>query len=96
MIENQEFSDILDRNNLAQYSIPGAFPKLSFTNCSFDKVQLIGYVFGSCNFQNCTFNNFNARKARFSSCQFENCEITNSNMTRAEFYFFQIKKNNIL
>jgi uncharacterized protein YjbI with pentapeptide repeats len=83
IIQNQHF---LNESSLAQYIECGALPGISFINCDFEKVCLIGTVFGSCIFQNCTFNDFNARKTKFSSCHLENCQITNSDMTRAEFY----------
>jgi uncharacterized protein YjbI with pentapeptide repeats len=83
MIQNQHFSN---ENSLAQYIEWDALARISFVNCNFEKVHLLGKVFGSCSFQNCTFNHFNARKAKFSSCHFEDCKITNSDMTRAEFY----------
>ena len=83
LIQNQYF---LNENSLAQYIEWDALARVSFVNCNFEKVHLLGKVFGSCSFQNCTFNHFNARKAKFSSCHFEDCKITNSDMTRAEFY----------
>jgi uncharacterized protein YjbI with pentapeptide repeats len=83
IIQNQHFSN---ENSLAQYVEWDALARISFVNCNFEKVHLLGKVFGSCSFQNCTFNHFNARKAKFSSCHFEGCKITNSDMTRAEFY----------
>lgn len=82
-IQNQYF---LNETSLAQYIKWDALARVSFVNCNFEKVHLLGKVFGSCSFQNCTFNYFNARKTKFSSCSFEDCKITNSDMTRAEFY----------
>ena len=83
LIQNQYF---LNENSLIQYIEWDALARVSFVNCNFEKVHLLGKVFGSCSFQNCTFNHFNARKGKFSSCHFEGCKITNSDMTRAEFY----------
>ena len=83
LIQNQYF---LNENSLAQYIEWDALTRISFIKCNFEKVHLLGKVFGSCNFQNCTFNHFNARKGKFSSCHFEGCKITNSDITRAEFY----------
>ena len=83
LIQNQYF---LNETSLAQYIEWDALARVFFVNCNFEKVHLLGKVFGSCSFQNCTFNHFNARKAKFSSCHFEDCKITNSDMTRAEFY----------
>jgi uncharacterized protein YjbI with pentapeptide repeats len=83
LIKNQYF---LNENSLIQYIEWDALARISFVNCNFEKVHLLGKVFGSCSFQNCTFNHFNARKGKFSSCHFEGCKITNSDMTRAEFY----------
>ena len=83
LIQNQHF---LNENNLIQYIEWDALARISFINCNFEKVHLLGKVFGSCSFQNCTFNYFSARKGKFSSCHFEDCKITNSDMTRAEFY----------
>lgn len=93
MIQNQHFSN---ENNLAQYVEWDALARISFVNCNFEKVHLLGKVFGSCSFQNCTFNHFNARKAKFSSCHFEDCKITNSDMTRSEFYDSSFKNCNFL
>jgi uncharacterized protein YjbI with pentapeptide repeats len=83
LIQDQYF---LNENSLRQYIKCDALPRISFVNCNFEKVQLMGKVFGSCSFQNCTFNHFNARKGNFSSCHLEGCKITNSDMTRVEFY----------
>jgi uncharacterized protein YjbI with pentapeptide repeats len=83
MIRDQQF---LNENSLAQYIEWDALARISFVNCTFEKVHLVRKVFGSCNFQNCTFNHFNARKGRFSTCCFEDCKITYSDMTRVEFY----------
>lgn len=84
LILNQYF---LNESSLAEYYIAcEALARLSFVNCNFEDVDMIGKVFGSCRFQNCTFSQFDARKAKFSSCHFEGCKITNSDMTRAEFY----------
>ena len=84
LIQNQHF---LNESSLAEYYIVcEALARISFVNCNFEDVDMIGKVFGSCHFQNCTFNQFDARKAKFSSCNFEGCKITNSDMTRAEFY----------
>lgn len=84
LIQNQHF---LNESSLAKYYIAcEALARISFVNCNFEDVDMIGKVFGSCRFQNCTFNQFDARKAKFSSCHFEGCKITNSDMTRAEFY----------
>ena len=80
LIQNQHF---LNESSLIQYIEWDALARISFVNCNFEKVHLLGKVFGSCSFQNCTFNHFNARKAKFSSCHFEDCKITNSDMTRA-------------
>lgn len=82
-IQKQHFSN---ESSLAQYIEWDALARISFVNCNFEKVPLLGKVFGSCSFQNCTFKYLNARKAKFSSCQFEDCQITNCNMTRTEFY----------
>jgi uncharacterized protein YjbI with pentapeptide repeats len=82
-IQNQHFSN---ENRLAQYIEWDALARISFVNCNFEKVHLLGKVFGSCSFQNCIFKYFNVRKAKFSSCQFEDCQITNCDMTRTEFY----------
>ena len=43
MIENQQFSD---RNNLAKYIEWDALARISFVNCSFEKVHLLGKIFG--------------------------------------------------
>ena len=83
LIQNQYF---LNETGLAQYIEWDALARVSLVNCNFEKIHLLGKVFGSCSFQNCTFNHFNARKAKFSSCHFEDCKIINSDMTRAEFY----------
>lgn len=83
LIQNQYF---LNENSLAQYIEWDALARISFVNCNFEKVHLLGKVFGSCSFQNCTFNHFNARKGKFSSCHFEGCKIASSDMTRTEFY----------
>ena len=83
LIQNQDF---LTENSLVQYIEWDALARVFFVNCSFEKVHLVGKVFGSCSFQNCTFNHFTARKAKFSNCHFEDCKLTNSDMTRAEFY----------
>ena len=84
LIQNQHF---LNESSLAEYYIAcEALARISFVNCNFEDIDMIGKVFGSCSFQNCTFNQFDARKAKFSSCHFEDCKITNSDMTRAEFY----------
>ena len=83
LIQNQYF---LNESSLIQYIEWDALARISFVNCNFEKVHLLGKVFGSCSFQNCTFNHFNARKGKFSSCHFEGYKITNSDMTRAEFY----------
>lgn len=64
----------------------GALPRISFTNCSFNKIHLSDLVFGSCNFQNCTFNEFHVVKSTFLSCHFENCKITNCDIRRAKFH----------
>jgi uncharacterized protein YjbI with pentapeptide repeats len=92
-IQNQHFSNA---SSLVQYIEWDALPGISFVNCTFENVFLLGKVFGSCSFQNCTFNNFNARKAIFSGCQFEDCQITNSDITRAEFYDSSFKNCNFL
>jgi uncharacterized protein YjbI with pentapeptide repeats len=83
VIRNEYF---LNENSLIQYIEWDALARICFVNCDFEKVHLVGKVFGSCSFENCTFNHLNARKGRFSSCDFEGCKITNSDMTRAEFY----------
>jgi len=83
LIQNQHF---LYNNNLIQYIEWDALARIAFINCNFEKVDLLGNVFGTCSFQNCTFNYFNARKGIFSGCHLEDCKITNSDMTRAEFY----------
>src|SRR6056300_1229852 len=83
LIQNQYF---LNENSLIQYIEWDALARISFVDCNFEKVHLLGKVFGSCSFQNCTFNYLKARKGKFSSCHFEDCKITNSDMTRAEFY----------
>ncbi len=84
LIQNQHF---LNESSLAEYYIAcEALARISFVNCNFEDVNMIGKGFGSCHFQNCTFNQFDTRKAKFSSCNFEGCKITNSDMTRAEFY----------
>jgi len=88
MIQNQHFSN---ENSLAQYVEWDALARISFVNCNFEKVHLVGKVFGSCSFQNCRFNHFNVRKAKFSTCCLEECKITHSNMTRVEFYDTQFK-----
>ena len=89
LIQNQYF---LNETSLAQYIEWDVLARVSFVNCNFEKVHLLGKVFGSCSFQNCTFNHFNARKAKFSSCHFEDCKITNSDMTRVEFYDTHFRK----
>ena len=81
----------LNETRLAQYIEWNASARVLFVNCNFEKVHLLGKVFGSCSFQNCTFNHFNARKAKFSSCYFEDYKITNLDMTRAEFYDTHLK-----
>jgi uncharacterized protein YjbI with pentapeptide repeats len=83
LIQNQYF---LNENSLIQYIEWDALARICFVNCNFEKVHLLGKVFGSCSFQNCTFNHFNTRKGKFSSCHFEDCKITNSDMTKTEFY----------
>jgi uncharacterized protein YjbI with pentapeptide repeats len=93
MIQNQHFSN---ENSLAQYVEWDALARISFVNCNFEKVHLLGKVFGSCSFQSCTFDHFNVRKAVFSGCHFEDCQITNSDMTRAEFYGSNFKNCNFL
>lgn len=85
-VKNEQFSDLSDRNNLAKYIEWDALPGISFVNCSFENIHLLGKVLGSCSFQNCRFNNVNLRKATISGSQFKNCQIMNSDMTRAEFY----------
>ena len=62
LIQNQYF---LNENSLTQYIEWDALARISFVNCNFEKVHLLGKVFGSCSFQNCTFNHFNARKVNF-------------------------------
>ena len=93
LIQNQDF---LGEDSLKQYIKCDALPRISFVNCNFEKVHLLGKVFGSCSFQNCTFNHFNARKAIFSSCHFEDCKITNSDMTRTDFYATHFKNCDFL
>ena len=83
LIQNQYF---LNETSLAQYIQWNALARVSFVNCNFEKVHLLGKVFGSCSFQNCRFNQLDTRKAKFSRCHFEDYKITNSDMTRAEFY----------
>ena len=68
LIQNQYF---INETSLAQYIEWDALPGISFVNCNFEKVYLLGTVFGSCSFQNCTFKHFNARKSKFSGCHFE-------------------------
>ena len=72
LIQNQHF---LNENNLIQYIEWDALARISFINCNFEKVYLLGKVFGSCSFQNCTFNYFSARKGKFSSCDFDSCKL---------------------
>lgn len=94
LIQNQHF---LNESSLAEYYIAcEALARISFVNCNFEDVDMIGKVFGSCRFQNCTFNQFDARKAKFSNCNFEGCKITNSDMTRAEFYDTHFKNCDFL
>ena len=83
LIQNQRFLEI---NDLKHYIEWDALPGISFINCSFEEVSLVGKVFGSCNFENCAFNYFNVRKGTLSGCYFKGCKITNSDMTRAYFY----------
>jgi uncharacterized protein YjbI with pentapeptide repeats len=73
----------MDKNKLDHDS------PLIIQNQHFEKVHLLGKIFGSCSFQNCTFNNFNASKAKFSSCHFEDCKITNSDMRRRKLNSFK-------
>ena len=93
MIQDQRF---LNESSLAQYIEWDALSRIYFLNCRFEKVHLLGKVFGSCIFENCTFTNFDTRKAKFSSCHFENCKIMNSDMTRAEFFDSSFKNCNFL
>ena len=72
LIQNQHF---LNENNLIQYIEWDALARISFINCNFKKLHLLGKVFGSCSFQNCTFNYFSARKGKFSSCDFDSCKL---------------------
>jgi len=84
LVKNEHF---LTKSSLSKYCIaPEAFSRISFVNCNFENIEVMGNVFVLCHFQNCTFNQFWVRKAQFSSCYFEGCKITNCNMTRAEFY----------
>ena len=62
LIQNHYF---LTENSLIPYIECDALAKISFVNCNFEKIHLLGKVFGSCSFQNCTFNHFNARKVNF-------------------------------
>ncbi len=36
--------------SLAPSSAKSSFPRISFVNCNFEKVHLLGAVFGSCSF----------------------------------------------
>lgn len=81
-IRNQTFTNEID---LAQYIEWNALAEIIFVNCSFEELDLLGKVFGSCDFKDCKFNNLSFRKCQFSNCKFENCQIVNSDLTRAEF-----------
>jgi len=65
LIQNQYF---LNETSLAQYIEWDALARISFVNCNFEKVYLLGKVFRSCSFHNFLFKYFNAKKAKFSSC----------------------------
>ena len=76
-ISNQTFSNEID---LDQYIEWNALPGIIFVDCTFEELDLLGKIFGSCKFNNLSF-----RKCQFSNCNFENCQIVNSDLTRAQF-----------
>ena len=69
-----------------QYVEWGALAGIIFLDCTFEELDLLGKVFGSCDFKNYKFNNLSFRKCQFSNCRFQNCQITNSDITGAEFH----------
>jgi uncharacterized protein YjbI with pentapeptide repeats len=92
-IRNQSF---LNENNLEKYVKWDAFPGIIFLDCTFEDINLLARVFGSCDLKNCNFNNVNFRKCQFSACQFENCQIVNSDLTRADFSNTSFRNCNFL
>ena len=82
IIQNQDFSN---ESSLTQYIKYEALARISFINCNFKEIDLMGKVFGKCNFIGCTFNHLNSRKGIISGCHFRDCTITNSDMTRVNF-----------
>src|SRR5210317_267304 len=88
LIQNQYF---LNENSLIQYIEWDALARISFVNCNFEKVHLLGKVFGSCSFQNCTFNHFNARKGKFSSCHFDSCKLETTRFFKSNLNFILVE-----
>jgi uncharacterized protein YjbI with pentapeptide repeats len=57
-----------NESDLYQYISCNALPRITFINCSFEKVDLTNRVLGSCYFDNCIFNYLSLRESLFSGC----------------------------
>jgi uncharacterized protein YjbI with pentapeptide repeats len=82
-IRNQTFTNKID---LDQYIEWNALAGRIFVDCTFQELDLLGKVFGSCDFKNCQFTN----------CKFENCQIVNCDLTRAEFGYSSFRNSQFL
>src|SRR5210317_959970 len=82
LIQNQRF---LNENNLIQYIEWDALARISFINCNFDKVHLLGKVFGSCSFQNCKITNSDMTRAEFYNTHFKNCKFLGVDLAASDF-----------
>ena len=58
-IRKQTFTNEID---LDQYIEWNALAGIIFVNCTFEELDLLGKVFGSCDFKDCKFNNLSFRK----------------------------------
>lgn len=92
-IRNQTFRNEIDLDQYIEWNVLAG---IIFVNCRFEKLDLLGKVFGSCDFKDCKLNHLSFRKCQFSNFKFENCQIVNSNITRAEFNDNSFKNSQVI
>ena len=92
-IRNQTFTNDID---LDQYIEWNALARIIFADCTFQELDLLGKVFGSCDFKDCKFTNLSFRKCQIVNCKFENCQIVNSDLSRAEFHNSSFRNSQFL
>ena len=76
-IINQTSLNKIDLNIYVEWD---AWSEITWVDCRFGDLDLLGTIFRSCN-----FNNLSLRKCQFSNCTFQNCQTFKCDLNRAEF-----------